>query len=82
MIHLFKELGVTDAERSDAKAKKRAMDEDDGTVVALVSVPGALTAAAILTFISPALEAIAQLRMLRYDLSVRTQRQSWELTLH
>lgn len=65
VIHLFRELGVSDAERSDSKAKKRAMNEDDGTVVALVSVPGVLTAAAILTFISPALEAIAQLRMLR-----------------
>lgn len=65
VIHLFREAGVSDAERSDLKAKKRAMDQDDGTVVGIVSVPGVLTAAAILTFISPALESIAQLRMLR-----------------
>lgn len=64
VVHLFRESGAA-AEASGEKDKRRAMDEDNGTVVGLVSVPGVLTAAAILTFISPALESIAQLRLLR-----------------
>jgi BRCA1-associated protein len=64
IIHLFRESGAQ-ADESDEKQKRKAMDEDDGTVVGMVSVPGVLTAASILTFLSPALESVAQLRILR-----------------
>lgn len=65
VVHLFRESGAA-PEESSAKDKRKAMDEDDGTVVGMVSVPGILTAAAILAFVSPALESIAQLRLLRW----------------
>ena len=64
VVHLFRESGASPEESSE-KDKRKAMNEDDGTVVGMVSVPGPITAAALLTFISPALESIAQLRLLR-----------------
>ncbi|ORY69163.1 hypothetical protein BCR35DRAFT_354712 [Leucosporidium creatinivorum] len=71
IIHLFRESGAQ-AEESDEKQKRKAMDGDDGTVVGMVSVPGVLTAASLLTFISPALESVAQLRLLRDSTPNRT----------
>lgn len=62
-IHLYRELGAEG--ESGEKDKRTAMDEDDGTIVGMISVPGNLTAAALLAYISPALGSVAQLRMLR-----------------
>ncbi|GAA5914621.1 hypothetical protein JCM6882_001219 [Rhodosporidiobolus microsporus] len=63
MIHLYREAGAE--ETSSKEQKRRAKDEDDGTVVGLVSVPGLLNAAALLAFIAPALDSVEQVRMLR-----------------
>lgn len=63
MIHLYRESGA--AGGSSEKEKKAALEADDGTVVGMISVPGNITAAGLLTFIAPALESVAQLRMLR-----------------
>ena len=54
-VHLYRELGA-EADDSTAKDKQSAMDLDDGTVVGMVAVPGNVTAAALLAFISPALD--------------------------
>ncbi|KAM0786636.1 hypothetical protein ACM66B_002088 [Microbotryomycetes sp. NB124-2] len=71
IVHLFREAGAYRDDSTD-KAKRKAMNDDDGTIVGLVSVPGVITAAAILTFISPALESIAQLRMIKDSTPNRT----------
>ncbi|KAK4049538.1 hypothetical protein OIV83_004035 [Microbotryomycetes sp. JL201] len=71
IVHLFREAGAYKDDSTD-KAKRKAMNDDDGTIVGLVSVPGVITAAAILTFISPALESIAQLRMIKDSTPNRT----------
>ncbi|GAA5841005.1 hypothetical protein JCM11251_006781 [Rhodosporidiobolus azoricus] len=63
MIHLYREAGAE--ETSTKEQKQRAKEEDDGTVVGLVSVPGVLNAAALLAFIAPALDSVEQVRMLR-----------------
>lgn len=62
IVHLYREAGADD---STAKEKNTAAAADDGTVVGLVSVPGILTAAWLLGFIAPALDSIAQIRMVR-----------------
>lgn len=67
IIHLFKELGARDED--DASEKQAGGNGDvigDGTVVAVVSVPGNLEVAHFLRFIQPALESVVQLRMLKY----------------
>ena len=62
IVHLYREAG---ADESTDKEKDQAAAADDGTVVGLVSVPGILTAAWLLGFIAPALDSIAQIRMVR-----------------
>ncbi|KAJ8293984.1 RING finger protein ETP1 [Rhodotorula toruloides] len=62
IVHLYREAG---AEESTQDEKHRAKEEDDGRAVGLVSVPGVLNAAALLSFIAPALDDIEQVRMLR-----------------
>lgn len=62
IAHLYREAG---AEESTQDEKHRAKEEDDGRAVGLVSVPGVLNAAALLSFIAPALDDIEQVRMLR-----------------
>ncbi|GAA5981231.1 hypothetical protein JCM11641_005619 [Rhodosporidiobolus odoratus] len=62
-IHLYREAGAEG--NSSKEEKQRAKDEDDGKAVGLVSVPGVLNAAALLSFIAPALESVEQVRMLR-----------------
>ncbi|GAA5928217.1 hypothetical protein JCM1841_003825 [Sporobolomyces salmonicolor] len=61
-IHLYREAGANESSKDE---KRKAREEDDGTTVGLVSVPGVLNAAALLSFIAPALDNIAQVRMLR-----------------
>ncbi|GAA5889643.1 hypothetical protein JCM5296_002418 [Sporobolomyces johnsonii] len=61
-IHLYREAGANESSKDE---KRKAREEDDGTTVGLVSVPGVLNAAALLSFIAPALENVAQVRMLR-----------------
>ncbi|GAA6003607.1 hypothetical protein JCM10207_003506 [Rhodosporidiobolus poonsookiae] len=61
-IHLYREAGADESSRDE---KQRAREEDDGTAVGLVSVPGVLNAAALLAFIAPALDSVEQVRMLR-----------------
>lgn len=63
-IHLYREAGTTPEESSE-KEKHVAVEQDDGRTVGLISVPGNMTAAALLGFIAPALDIIQQLRMLR-----------------
>lgn len=74
-VHLYRELG---AEESTSKEKQSAMDNDDGTVVGMVAVPGNVTAAALLSFISPALESVMQLRVLRCVSFSRVFFSGWE----
>lgn len=62
-IHLYREAGASESTRDE---KRKARDEDDGRTVGLISVPGVLNAAALLSFIAPALEEVEQVRMLRY----------------
>lgn len=62
MIHLYREAGASE---STPDEKRKARDEDDGRTVGLISVPGVLNAAALLSFIAPALEDVEQVRMLR-----------------
>lgn len=62
IIHLYREAGATPSTPAE---KQRAEEEDDGTIVAVILVPGNLTVANFLSFISPALDAVMQLRMLR-----------------
>ncbi|SGZ21679.1 BQ5605_C021g09401 [Microbotryum silenes-dioicae] len=69
-IHLYREGGVTG--ESSEKEKRKAVQDDAGTVVGLVSVPGIITAAALLTFISPALDSVLHLRVLRDSTPNRT----------
>lgn len=64
-IHLYREAG---AEESSNEEKAKAKDEDDGRSMGLIAVPGLLNAAALLSFIAPALESIEQVKMLRYVL--------------
>ncbi|KAK4048856.1 hypothetical protein OIO90_005664 [Microbotryomycetes sp. JL221] len=71
VVHLFREAGAYVDDSTD-KLKRKAMNDDDGTIVGLVSVPGNITASSILTFISPALESIAQLRMIKDSTPNRT----------
>lgn len=61
-IHLYREAGASESTRDE---KRKARDEDDGRTVGLISVPGVLNAAALLSFIAPALEEVEQVRMLR-----------------
>ena len=61
-IHLYREAGAGESTRDE---KRKARDEDDGRTVGLISVPGVLNAAALLSFIAPALEEVEQVRMLR-----------------
>ncbi|KAL8280676.1 hypothetical protein RQP46_006999 [Phenoliferia psychrophenolica] len=68
-VHLFRELG---AEDSTAKEKQSAIDADDGTVVGMIAVPGNVNAAVLLAFISPALDSVEQLRVLRDSTPNRT----------
>ncbi|KAK4705885.1 BRCA1-associated protein, partial [Phenoliferia sp. Uapishka_3] len=70
-VHLYRELGA-ETEDSNGKEKQSAMDMDDGTVVGMVAVPGNVTAAALLAFISPALDSVMQLRVLRDSTPNRT----------
>ncbi|GAA5874712.1 hypothetical protein JCM3774_004790 [Rhodotorula dairenensis] len=62
MLHLYREAGASE---STPEEKRKARDEDDGRTVGLISVPGVLNAAALLSFIAPALEDVEQVRMLR-----------------
>lgn len=64
IIHLFKEAGAPDT--STPEDQRAAFQDDDGTVVGVVSVPGNLEVAHFLTFVKPALQSVVQLRMLRY----------------
>lgn len=66
IVHLYREAGADESSPAEKReALARAGAEDDGTVVGLVSVPGILTAAWLLAFMAPALESIAQMRMVR-----------------
>lgn len=64
-IHLYREAGVPPSYVSTPSLKAQAQRSDDGTTLALVSVPGVLNAAAILKFIEPALVDVEEVRMLR-----------------
>lgn len=58
-IHLYTRNSKLDKDKHVATA-------EDGTILGMVSVPKNLTAAFILSFIAPALDSIAQIRMLKY----------------
>jgi BRCA1-associated protein len=57
IIHLF---------RSNASASNTQDDFEKGTVLAILAIPSWMTVADFLTFISPALEGIEHLRIVRY----------------
>ena len=64
IIHLYREAGVSPAPSTPTE-KERALVEDDGTIVAVILVPGNISVARFLEFVSPALDGVMQLRMLR-----------------
>ena len=64
IIHLYREAGVSPTPSTPTE-KTRAQAEDDGTIVAVILVPGNISVAAFLEFISPALDGVMHLRMLR-----------------
>lgn len=58
-IHLY-------TKNSKVEKDKHVATAEEGTILGMVSVPKNLTAAFILSFIAPALDSIAQIRMLKY----------------
>lgn len=65
VVHLFRELGAQDGEPESTEMAKQRSYERDGTVVGCVAVPGTLTTPAFLSFVNPALDSVAQIRILR-----------------
>ncbi|GAA5933621.1 uncharacterized protein JCM15063_001363 [Sporobolomyces koalae] len=63
-VHLYREHGTSTKPATEAD-QQRAVERDDGTTLALVSVPGIFNAAGILKFIRPALNDLEHVRMVR-----------------